>query len=287
MKKPTKKAAPPTFPLISALPHMERAYLLAILGAYPVPSATAAAGIRDPTLARGRAQVMLQSQQLLQAIMIVLGPDVVITLCQQVGIDPPQLAPISGFTNTANLLDGSTSIADADARKRFWTALMKDPDASPGDRLKASDLLAKAEGDYKAPDEKGSTSDSLTEMLLRIEEREAQTRKTSLPRKEALVQAGAVPKGIDLNNLELQLHSEWFHLDGTPRVDRPRRRVLIETIPAAVAGSSEATNGTDGQGSVDQKGKPPVPSLAHHMRGSRPKPGATLAEAYQLPESTF
>lgn len=40
------------------------------------------------------------------------------------------------------------TIADALERRRFWTSMMRDPEYEPKDRLKASELLAKAGGDF-------------------------------------------------------------------------------------------------------------------------------------------
>ena len=39
-------------------------------------------------------------------------------------------------------------IATREERQAFWTSIMKDPAFEPRDRLKASELLAKSEGDF-------------------------------------------------------------------------------------------------------------------------------------------
>jgi len=39
-------------------------------------------------------------------------------------------------------------IADRQARQKFWTDIMLDPDAAPRDRLKASELLGRSEADF-------------------------------------------------------------------------------------------------------------------------------------------
>lgn len=39
-------------------------------------------------------------------------------------------------------------IATREERQRFWTTLMRDEDRKEADRLKASELLAKSEGDF-------------------------------------------------------------------------------------------------------------------------------------------
>lgn len=39
-------------------------------------------------------------------------------------------------------------IADHPERQRFWTEMMRNHELSPGNRLKASELLAKSEGDF-------------------------------------------------------------------------------------------------------------------------------------------
>ena len=275
-------------PLIPDLNSIERSFLAAVIGAFPSISATGAArasGIRDPTLALGRAQTMLRSQSLIHVLQLTVGQEAVETLCQQVGLDAPPLAPIPGFTSTASPLDGSGDIADAEERKRFWTVVMNDPDFSPADRLRASDLLAKAEGDYKGTEDT-PVGDDLVSLLERLEAKDDIVRQTETLQLSSLVLAGAIPEQINLAALPSQLHAEWFRADGSIRIDRPRRRVVIETIPATEAQVSEATNGTDAAASVDHEGKPPVPSMTHHMKASKPKPGATLAGAYRLPETT-
>jgi phage terminase small subunit len=42
----------------------------------------------------------------------------------------------------------SSLIATREERQRFWTSMMRDEDRKEADRLKASELLAKSEGDF-------------------------------------------------------------------------------------------------------------------------------------------
>lgn len=55
------------------------------------------------------------------------------------------------------------NIANREQRLAFWTAVMRDPDESTRDRLRASELLAKAQGDFLIKiDEESETHIDLT-----------------------------------------------------------------------------------------------------------------------------
>lgn len=48
----------------------------------------------------------------------------------------------------SELRDKRDNIADLAERQRLWTEMMRTHELSPGDRLKASELLGKSEGDF-------------------------------------------------------------------------------------------------------------------------------------------
>jgi len=62
-------------------------------------------------------------------------------------------------------------IADRQSRKEFWTAIMIDPGVPLRDRLKASELLAKSEGDFLPAKEIDEKEPSLLDIVNRLHER--------------------------------------------------------------------------------------------------------------------
>lgn len=68
------------------------------------------------------------------------------------------------------------NIANREQRLAFWTAVMRDPDESTRDRLRASELLAKAQGDFliKIAEESETHIDLTTAVRLVLLERDAE-----------------------------------------------------------------------------------------------------------------
>ncbi|MBR0097034.1 MAG: terminase small subunit [Synergistaceae bacterium] len=68
------------------------------------------------------------------------------------------------------------NIANREQRLVFWTAVMRDPDESTRDRLRASELLAKAQGDFliKIAEESETHIDLTAAVRLVLLERDAE-----------------------------------------------------------------------------------------------------------------
>ncbi len=68
------------------------------------------------------------------------------------------------------------NIANREQRLAFWTAVMRDPDESTRDRLRASELLAKAQGDFliKIAEESETHIDLTAAVRLVLLERDAE-----------------------------------------------------------------------------------------------------------------
>lgn len=275
MTRPRKAPLPGTTPPADVpLTFAEMRFIGHILALLPNPSAIEACrratGITDNLLALSRCQGLLQSEPVLTVLVLLLAQEATASLFNQVGLTVPPLDRYLPQT-ISSLIDG-TEIADNETRKRFWTALMTDAGASPADRLRASDLLAKAEGDYRDSEESESTFDMVA-MLERLEQRgEARTAKETAKHAD-LVRVGALPASVDLNTLQRQLHPEWFRIDGSIRTDTARKRILIETIPPE---SSTTKNSPLGSGQAKQQ-EDPRPSLQHHLERSKPAPGTTAS----------
>jgi len=55
---------------------------------------------------------------------------------------------VQSYLTELNAKIASPDIADASKRQRFWTAVMEDTKTEMKDRLRASELLAKSQGDF-------------------------------------------------------------------------------------------------------------------------------------------
>ena len=79
----------------------------------------------------------------------------------------------------------SETIANREARLKFWTSVMYDETQSTRDRLRASELLAKAEGDFleRVEVESQKSLDVTAQVRLAVLEREKE-------RRAAAIQAG-------------------------------------------------------------------------------------------------
>lgn len=55
---------------------------------------------------------------------------------------------VSGRVSELRVAIIDDTIADAKERRRFWTSVMRDSNADMKDRLKASELSGKADGDF-------------------------------------------------------------------------------------------------------------------------------------------
>jgi len=68
------------------------------------------------------------------------------------------------------------NIANREQRLAFWTAVMRDPDETTRDRLRASELLAKAQGDFliKIAEESETHIDLTAAVRLVLLERDAE-----------------------------------------------------------------------------------------------------------------
>jgi len=172
-------------PQINSLSNHEARFIGNLLAAHPqypvIESTRQATGIRDVSLALARAKTLLASEGVLAVLVPLLGVEQVVKLFQSISEDPPNL---NRYQAASFLSAEGGEIADLETRKRFWSSLMNDEGANPSDRLRASDLLAKSEGDYKDFDASGNESNYVS--LLEHLDRKEEERRARLRQGEAL-----------------------------------------------------------------------------------------------------